>query len=170
MAIFPMAWGFTHKSAPKPIVNCSVETADTKVLWKDSWYRRRCVIPASWYYEWGYPIYDNDSRNIIEHRNTKKVKFSIQTEGSDITYIAGLYRYEEQCDMQVPVFSVLTKEAAGTVRDIHDRMPLILDKEDVKEWIRPDGDPSSIAEKALTNMTFEKAVEYYKSPTKFIAT
>ncbi len=72
--------------------------------------------------------------------------------------------------MQVPVFSVLTKEAAGIVKDIHDRMPLILDKEDVKEWIRPDGDPSSIAEKALTNMVFEKAVEYYKSPTKFIAT
>ena len=52
MAVFPMAWGFTYKAAPKPLANCRVETADTKVLWKDSWYRRRCVIPASWYYEW----------------------------------------------------------------------------------------------------------------------
>ena len=103
-----------------------------------------------------------------EHRNTKKIKFAIQTEGSDITYIAGLYRYEEHCDMQVPVFSVLTKEAAGTVRDIHDRMPLILDKEDVKEWIRPDGDPGIIVEKALSNMAFEKAVEYHRSPMEFI--
>lgn len=42
-------------------------------------------------------------------------------------------------------------------------------KEDVKGWIRPDGDPGSIAEKALTNMVFEKAVEYYRSPTEFIA-
>ena len=71
--------------------------------------------------------------------------------------------------MQVPVFSVLTKEAEGAVRDIHDRMPLILNKEDVKGWIRPDGNPCIISEKALTNMVFEKAVEYYKSPTEFIA-
>ena len=36
-------------------------------------------------------------------------------------------------------------------------------KEDVKGWIRPDGDLGSIAEKALTNMVFEKAVEYLYS-------
>ena len=138
VAIFPMAWGFTHQATPKPLANCHVETADTKALWKDSWYRRRCVIPASWYYEWGYPLYEDDIRSMIEYRNAKKVKFAIQTEGSNITYIAGLYRYEEHSGMQVPMFTVLTREAAGTVRDIHDRMPLILDKEDVKDWIRPD--------------------------------
>ena len=169
MAIFPMAWGFTHQATPKPIANCRVETADRRPMWRDSWYRRRCVIPASWYYEWGYPVYEEDSRNMLEHRNTKKIKFAIQTEGSDVTYIAGLYRYEEHGGMQVPMFTILTREAAGTVRDIHDRMPLILDKEDVKEWIRPNGDPRSIAEKALTNMVFEKAVEYHRLPTEFIA-
>jgi len=36
MAIFPMAWGFTHKATPKPVANCRVETADTKSLWRDS--------------------------------------------------------------------------------------------------------------------------------------
>ena len=168
MAVFPMAWGFTHNASHNPLANCRVETADSRPMWRDSWYRRRCVIPASWYYEWGYPIYEEDSRSMIEHRNTKKVKFAIQTEGSDRTYIAGLYRYEDHGGMQVPVFSILTREAAGTVRDIHDRMPLILDKENIKEWIRPDGDSRSIAEKALTNMAFEKAVEYYRLPTEFI--
>nr|WP_019680065.1 hypothetical protein [Ruminococcus flavefaciens] len=47
-------------------------------------------------------------------------------------------------------------------------MPLILDKEDVKEWIRPDGDPFNIAERALTNMVFEKAVEYPRFPPEII--
>ena len=168
MAIFPMTWGFTHKAAPKPLVNCRVETADRKPLWRDSWYRRRCVIPASWYYEWGYPVYEEDSRSMVEHRNTKKVKFAIQTEGSDITYIAGLYRYEEHSGMQVPMFSILTREAAGTVRDIHDRMPLILDKDNILEWIRPNGDPSAIVEKALSNMVFERAVEYPRFPPEII--
>ena len=159
MAIFPMACGFTHKAAPKPLANCRVETADSKLLWRDSRCRRRCVIPASWYYEWGYPVYEEDSRSMVEHRNTKKVKFAIQTEGSDITYIAGLYHYEEHGGMQVPMFSIQTREAAGTVQDIHDRMPLILDKDNILEWIRPNGDPSAIVEKALINMVFEKAVE-----------
>ena len=168
VAIFPMAWGFTHQATPKPLANCRVETADTKVLWRDSWYRRRCIIPASWYYEWGYPVYEDDSRSMIEHRNAKKVKYAIQTEGSNITYIAGLYRYEEHSGMQVPMFTVLTREAAGTVKDIHDRMPVILDKDSLRDWIRPDGDPSVIVEKALTNMVFETAVEYHRSPLEFI--
>jgi putative SOS response-associated peptidase YedK len=168
MTIFPMTWGFTHKATPKPLANCHVEAADRKPLWRDSWYRRRCVIPTSWYYEWGYPLYDDDNRSMAEHRNTKKIKFAIQTEGSDITYIAGLYRYEEHSGMQVPMFTVLTKEAVGTVRDIHERMPVILGSDNLLEWIRPDGDPSAIVEKALSNMVFETAVEYHRSPNEFI--
>ena len=105
---------------------------------------------------------------MIEHRNTKKLKFAIQTENSDITYIAGLYRYEDHGGMQTPMFSIFTREAAGTVRDIHDRMPLILDKENILDWIRPNGDPSTIVEKALSNMVFEKAVEYHRSQNAFI--
>ena len=45
MAVFPMLWGFTHKASTAPIVNCRLETADKKEMWKDSWFRRRCVIP-----------------------------------------------------------------------------------------------------------------------------
>ncbi|WP_303821377.1 SOS response-associated peptidase [Ruminococcus flavefaciens] len=169
MAVFPMAWGFTHKATTKPIANCRVETADSKPLWRDSWYRRRCVIPSSWYYEWEYPVYDEDSRSMLEHRNTKKIKFAIQTEGSEVTYIAGLYRYEEHNGMQVPMFSILTREAEGTVRDIHERMPVILDKNSLQDWIRPDGDPSTVVEKALYNMVIETAVEYHRSPNEFIS-
>ena len=47
-------------------------------------------------------------------------------------------------------------------------MPLILDKEDVKEWIRPNVDPAAVVEKALSNIVFEKAVEYHRSPNEFI--
>ena len=121
MTIFTMAGGFAHQDTSKPLANCRVETADTKALWRDSWYRRRCVIPASWYYEWGYPLYEDDNRSMVEHRNTKKIKFAIQTEGSDITYIAGLYSYEDHGGMQVPMFTVLTREATFIIN-----LPLFL--------------------------------------------
>jgi hypothetical protein len=39
-------------------------------------------------------------------------------------------------------------------------MPLILGKENLNKWIRPDGDPRNIAERALTNMVMEKAKDY----------
>ena len=157
MAVFPMIWGFTHESTSKPIINCRIETADQKALWKDSWFRRRCIIPASWYYEWGIPPSEVGFLNTNEQRNIRKEKYAIQPEGAEITYLAGLYRFEEHRGMQVPMFAVLTREAVAPIRTIHDRMPLILGKEKLKDWIRPDGDPHSIAERALTNMVMEKA-------------
>ena len=157
MAVFPMIWGFTHDATSKPIINCRVETADQKALWKDSWYRRRCISPASWYFEWGIPSSEVGFRNANEQRSIKKEKYIIQPEGTEITYLAGLYRFEEHQGMQVPVFAVLTRESIAPVRTIHDRMPLILGKENLQEWIRPDSDPASISDRALTNMIMERA-------------
>ena len=70
--------------------------------------------------------------------------------------------------MQVPMFSILTREAAGSVKDIHDRMPLIFDKDNVLDWIRPNGEPSAIVDKALSNMVFERAVDYPRFPPETI--
>lgn len=43
MAVFPMIWGFTHEAASRLIIICRIETADQKAIWKDSWFRRRCI-------------------------------------------------------------------------------------------------------------------------------
>ncbi|MBQ8921491.1 MAG: SOS response-associated peptidase family protein [Oscillospiraceae bacterium] len=160
MAVFPMVWGFTHEAASQPIINCRIETADQKVLWRDSWFRRRCIIPASWYFEWGIPPSEVGFHNDNEQHSIKKEKFTIQPEGTEITYLAGLYRFEEHQGVQVPMFAVLTRESVSPVRAIHDRMPLILGKEDLRDWIRPDSDPASISKRALTNMVMEKAGNY----------
>ena len=47
-------------------------------------------------------------------------------------------------------------------------MPLILGKESLREWVRPDGDPSRIAKKALTNMVMEKAIDYPEPKPEFM--
>lgn len=168
MAVFPMIWGFTHESLPRPLINCRIETADQKQIWKDSWFRRRCIIPASWYYEWGIPPSKDGFWNAHEQHYIKKEKYAIQPEGSEITYLAGLYRFEEHRGVQVPVFAVLTRESAAPVSDIHDRMPLILGREDISGWIRPDGDPRSVAERALTDMVMEKAKDHPEPLPEFM--
>lgn len=150
MAVFPMLWGVSHETTDAPVVNCRLETASQKEMWKDSWFRRRCVIPCSWYFEWEH------FRSPDGKRSKAGDKYLIQPKDSHSTLLAGLYRIEERKGLQVPVFSVLTRDAIGDLRGIHDRMPLILRREDVAAWVRPDGNPREIAENGLTEMCLEK--------------
>ena len=141
-AVFPMKWGFSAKSL---LINARVESAAEKPLFKDAWARRRCVIPASWYYEWEHLAGDGGRKKTGD-------KFLIQPEGESVTWLAGLYRIEEG----LPVFVVLTREADESIRFIHDRMPLILPGALVNEWIRPDARPEGMLGAALGAMSCER--------------
>ena len=142
-AVFPMKWGFSAKSL---LINARVESAAEKPLFKDAWAGRRCVIPASWYYEWEHLAGDGGRKKTWD-------KFLIQPEGESVTWLAGLYRIEEG----LPAFVILTREADESVRFIHDRMPLMLPEEKVGEWIRPGADAGQLLAFAQNEMVFEKA-------------
>lgn len=152
IAVFPMLWGFSHEATDATIVNCRLETASQKEMWKDSWFRRRCVIPSSWYFEWEH-FRSPDGKK-------KKVgdKYLIQPKDSHTTLLAGLYRIEERNGVNCPVFAVITRDATEELRSIHDRMPVILSREDVESWIKPNGNPAEICKRALTEVVMEKAV------------
>ena len=66
------------------------------------------------------------------------------------------------------MFAVITWGSVEPVSSIYDRMPLILGKGSLREWVRPDGDPSRIAKKALTNMVMEKAIDYPEPKPEFM--
>ena len=53
--VFRMLWGFTAKGVDCPIVNCRVETASTKLLWKEVEVTLP-IVPASWYFEWEHLV------------------------------------------------------------------------------------------------------------------
>ena len=148
--VFPMVWGFTNPKAGSPIVNCRVETAAEKPMWKEAWQSHRCVIPASWYFEWVHLT------NQATGQKKTGDKYMIQPKGSSLTYLAGLYRIEEMKGIKVPVFTVLTREPGDEIRFIHDRMPVMLAEEMIPDWIRPDGRPEEIVKTALTETVFEK--------------
>ena len=150
--VYPMLWGFTNpKGSGSPLLNARVETASIKDFWKEAWKSHRCVIPASYYFEW---------EHLTASDGTKKTgqKYMIQPKDSPIAYLAGLYQIEEQRGIRLPVFTILTREPGEGIRFIHDRMPVILPKESVKAWISPEGSPEVIIKSALTEMYYEKAV------------
>ena len=83
-------------------------------------------------------------------------KYMIQPTGALITYLAGLYTIEEANGIKVPVFTVLTREPGEEISFIHDRMPVILGKENVENWMDPQSNPVEIVKTALTDMYYEK--------------
>ena len=141
-AVFPMKWGFTGRTL---LMNARTETAPVKSTFKEAWESHRCIIPASWYYEWEH-LTGNDGRK------QTGAKYLIQPKGSDMTWLCGLYRIENG----LPVFVVLTREPSDDIRFIHDRMPLIMPGDYVNDWIKPDVKPEELLDAALTNMVYEK--------------
>ena len=145
-AVFPMVWGYTVQGRTAPIVNARVETAYEKPTFQDAWKKHRCAIPASWYFEWQHLPTENG-------RDTVKTKYAIQPANASITWLCGLYRIEN-C---LPVFVILTSEASEDVAHIHDRMPVILPKGAIREWVNPNARPSEILRYSLTKLIPEKA-------------
>ena len=142
--LFPMIWGFTTPGRNVPIINARAESAAEKPTFREAWEKHRCVVPASWYFEWQHlPSEDG--------RSTVKMKYAIQPKDGNITYLCGLYRIENG----LPVFVILTKEAGEDVAHIHDRMPLILPKEAIKAWINPSVSAKTVLPYALTAMKAE---------------
>ena len=129
-------------------MNARSETAAVKPTFREDWARHRCIVPASWYFEWEH-LQGKDGRKKIGD------KFRIQPKDSAMTWLCGLYRIEDG----LPVFVVLTREPAPEIRFIHDRMPLIMPEEMVKEWIRPDRKPEELMPYALTEMIPKRAGE-----------
>ena len=144
--VFPMRWGFQIPGGSL-VVNARCETAAVKPTFRDAWRGHRCVIPASWYYEW-------EHGKTPSGRTKTGDKYAIQPRGERTAWLCGLYRMENG----FPVFAVLTREPTPYLRNIHDRMPLILPKSRIHEWISPDVRPETLLQYAVTELIAEQAV------------
>ena len=140
--VYPMKWGYSGKSL---LMNARSETAAVKPTFRDDWARHRCIVPASWYFEWEHRLETDGKKHTGD-------KYSIRPKDSSMTWLCGLDRIENG----LPVFVVLTREPGEELRFLHDRMPLIMPERLVDEWIRPKVKPESLLPYALTDMAFEK--------------
>lgn len=107
----------------KGLINARGETAREKPSFRNSFKRRRCLIPASGFYEWA-------------NTGGKKEPFAFQrADGAPLAF-AGLWDrvlYENGSELET--CTILTTVANKLVRPIHDRMPVILHPEDYDSWL-----------------------------------
>jgi len=137
--VFAMRWGYAG-AGRAPVINARSETAHERPMFEGGMRSRRCLIPASWYYEW-------------ERRGRERVRYAIRPNGTGLMYMAGLYRLTAEG----PQFTVLTREAAPEIAFIHPRMPVILPREALADWIDPRRDGRALLETAMTGVRFGAA-------------
>jgi len=124
-----MAWGFPRFDGKGLVINARSESATEKTMFRDSILRRRCVIPAKHFYEW----------------DASKNKITFRRFNEPILYMAGIYDRFDGRDR----FTVLTTAANDSVSRFHDRMPVILNRDELEPWIFEDGTFSNLMKKKM---------------------
>ncbi|HAV14471.1 MAG TPA: hypothetical protein DCX06_13420 [Opitutae bacterium] len=114
-----MHWGL--KTPQNFHINARLETADTTPRFRDSWELTRCLLPANGFYEW----YQD---------GISKVPYYIYPSDGELTYFAGLW-VPSSTRGELPTCVVLTTAAHTSVKEIHDRMPVMLPKAAHDEWL-----------------------------------
>ena len=125
-------WGFPGVEGKGLVINARCETALEKKMFAESVEKRRCLIPASGFYEW--------SERKDKYFFTPKR--AAGTEGG-LLMMAGFYRKWEGEEG----FVILTTRANASVSRIHPRMPLILGRADAEKWLEEGCEISAQLEK-----------------------
>jgi putative SOS response-associated peptidase YedK len=119
------------------LINARAETAAQKPSFRTAYRRHRCLVPADGYFEWL-----RDGR--------AKVPYWLRAADGGPLVFAGLWaRWQPPEGDPVLSFTVLTTEAVGVARDIHDRMPVLLAPEVRDRWLDPEPLPSEIVDELV---------------------
>lgn len=111
-------WGYESEGKSGLIFNARCETVGMRAMFCFDYENRRCVIPAAKFYEW---------KQMSGFKKQKHAFFLPQGE----MFLAGIYHRSAE-GMR---FVILTRQAEGCMTDIHFRMPVILRKEDIQDWL-----------------------------------
>jgi putative SOS response-associated peptidase YedK len=124
-----LRWGLVPEGAPETDrghINARAETAWQKPSFREAFARRRCLIPATGFYEW-------------QRTTTKKRRPWLFTLDSGRPFaFAGLWEPPAR-DGASPTCTILTTEPNDVTRPVHDRMPVILSPDGYAPWLDPTG-------------------------------
>lgn len=115
VAPMPAVWGYPKYDGKGVIINARAETVTAKYTFKDSFLNRRCAIPTTGYIEW----------------DADKTKYRFNLPGESILYLAGFFKQFEDGVR----FIILTTEPNESTKSVHNRMPVILQRDYIESWM-----------------------------------
>ncbi|MFT4200814.1 SOS response-associated peptidase [Gordonia sp. (in: high G+C Gram-positive bacteria)] len=143
-----MRWGLVPPWAKEigkgSLFNARAETAATKASFRGAVRSKRCLIPMDGWYEW--------RKAVGEDGKTVKVPYFMSPADHTRLFMGGLWsvwRPKDAGPIDPPLLSctILTTDAVGPLREVHDRMPLIMPVQWWEEWLDPDSPaPSRLLE------------------------
>ena len=137
--VVPMRWGLVPSWWSKPLkemrmatFNARAETVAEKPMFRDAFKKRRCLIPASGYYEW-------------QDTPSGKQPYYFTRRDRQMMTIAGLWSNwkDKTTGEDLKSCTMVITEPNKFVADVHDRMPVILEARDFEQWERGDGNEAS---------------------------
>ncbi|MEU3019625.1 SOS response-associated peptidase [Nocardiopsis sp. NPDC007018] len=162
-----MRWGLVpswakDRNVGYRMINARSETVADKPAFRTAYRRRRCLIPADAYYEWQLLNKDGTAEASTspatdpQHRRRKakaaKKPFSVHYTGDEPLAMAGIFErwrdpeVDDERDPAAWVWScaVITTEAAPELAHIHERMPVVVPREDWAAWLDPSSGPDRL--------------------------
>lgn len=128
--ISQLRWGLVPswaKEAPtsKILINARAETLTEKPSFREAFKSRRCIIPATGFYEW-------------QKKGTgAKQPFYFYLKDKEVFGFAGLWEewLDKQTGEMLETCTIITTEANEVLKPVHERMPVILKPENYDEWL-----------------------------------
>jgi putative SOS response-associated peptidase YedK len=126
--IVPMRWGLLPRWAKdertgQHTTNARAETLAEKPMFRGLLKNYRCLVPASGFYEW-------------KKNGQRKVPYYFRPRESRYCAFAGLYDlWRDPQGLDHATYTIITTGANELVAPVHDRMPVILKKEDEERWL-----------------------------------
>jgi putative SOS response-associated peptidase YedK len=129
--IVPMRWGLAPFFWKKPLrelpatFNARAETVAEKPMFRDAFRRRRCIVPASGFYEW------------TGDKKDRQPYYFTAADGAPVLALAGLWDRCIDVETQEPVRSCtfIVTEPSEWMSAYHDRMPVILEAAQIQPWL-----------------------------------
>ena len=103
-------------------INARAETVAEKPTYRESFKCRRCLIPATGFYEW-------------RQEDGQKTPHHIRQPGGELFAFAGLWDHWDKEGLGFDSCSIIVTDANKTMHPIHDRMPVILNPAQYNTWL-----------------------------------
>ncbi len=116
-------WGLpSHGTNPRPLINARSETVDRKPSFRSAFASRRCLVPATGFFEW-------------QKLGRARQPFHFRRRDGGLLAFAAIW--DHRASAQGDAFVILTTAGNPTVAPIHDRMPVILAPDAYSIWLDP---------------------------------
>jgi putative SOS response-associated peptidase YedK len=130
-------WGLIPAWADSPSVgykmmNARSETIAEKPSFSGAFQRRRCLVPSNGFFEW-------------QRAGKSKLPHFVRRNDDPIMTFAGVWdRWRPPNGPDIFSYSIITAPANDKIRDIHDRMPAVLEKADFSAWLSAETPPDTL--------------------------